>query len=85
MAGRWELTDEQWELVDPLLRPARCPWHDTRAVLYGVPWILEPIGYRRIHRSTQRKSEALYLDRESQRHFGKGYAPQTVLNKRLSV
>jgi transposase len=46
MAGRWELTDEQWELVEPALRPARRednrgrPWHDTRAVLNGVLWIL---------------------------------------------
>jgi transposase len=46
MAGRWELTDEQWELVEPVLRPARRednrgrPWHDTRGVLNGVLWIL---------------------------------------------
>jgi transposase len=46
MAGRWELTDEQWELVEPTLRPVRRkdnrgrPWHDTRAVLNGVLWIL---------------------------------------------
>ena len=46
MAGRWELTDEQWEVVEPILRPARGednrgrPWHDTRAVLNGVLWIL---------------------------------------------
>lgn len=46
MAGRWELTDEQWELVEPVLRPLRRgdnrgrPWHDTRAVLNGVLWIL---------------------------------------------
>jgi transposase len=46
MAGRWELTDEQWELVEPILRPRRRkdnrgrPWHDTRAVLNGVLWIL---------------------------------------------
>ena len=46
MAGRWELTDEQWELVEPILRPGRRkdnrgrPWHDTRAVLNGVLWIL---------------------------------------------
>ena len=46
MAGRWELTDEQWKLVEPILRPARRednrgrPWHDTRAVLNGVLWIL---------------------------------------------
>jgi len=23
MAGRWELTEEQWMLVEPVLRPAR--------------------------------------------------------------
>ena len=46
MAGRWELTDEQWELVEPILRPVRRsdnrgrPWHETRAVLNGVLWIL---------------------------------------------
>jgi len=46
MAGRWELTDEQWELVEPVLRPTRRednrgrPWRDTRAVLNGVLWIL---------------------------------------------
>ncbi len=46
MHGRWELTDEQWQLVEPVLRPARRgdnrgrPWHDTRAVLNGVLWVL---------------------------------------------
>jgi transposase len=46
MAGRWELTDEQWEIVEPVLRAARRadnrgrPWHDTRAVLNGVFWVL---------------------------------------------
>ena len=41
-----KLTDEQWELVEPVLRPARRtdnrgrPWHDTRAVLHGVFWVL---------------------------------------------
>jgi hypothetical protein len=46
MAGRWELSEEQWLLVEPVLRPApravnRCrPWHDTRAVLNGVLWVL---------------------------------------------
>ena len=46
MAGRWELTEEQWALVEPVLRPRRRednrgrPWHDTRAVLNGVLWIL---------------------------------------------
>src|SRR5580698_4873865 len=46
MAGRWELTEEQWVLVEPVLRPARRedhrgrPWHETRAVLNGVLWVL---------------------------------------------
>src|SRR5450755_2224664 len=46
MAGRWELTDEQWLIVEPVLREARRPdnrgrpWHDTRAVLNGVLWVL---------------------------------------------
>jgi transposase len=46
MGGRWELTDEQWEMVEPLLRPPRRadnrgrPWRDTRAVLHGVLWVL---------------------------------------------
>ena len=46
MTGRWELTEEQWALVEPVLRPQRRednrgrPWHDTRAVLHGVLWVL---------------------------------------------
>ena len=46
MHGRWELTDQQWEVVEPVLRPARRadnrgrPWYDTRAVLNGVLWVL---------------------------------------------
>ena len=46
MQGRWELTNEQWQLIEPILRPARRadnrgrPWHDTRAVLNGVLWVL---------------------------------------------
>lgn len=46
MAGRRELTNVQWELAEPILRPARRkdnrgrPWHDTRAVLRGVFWEL---------------------------------------------
>ncbi len=46
MRGGWELTDEQWQVVEPVLRP-QCrtdrrgrPWHDTRAVLHGVLWVL---------------------------------------------
>ena len=40
------MTDEQWELVEPVLREARRadnrgrPWHDTRSVLNGVFWVL---------------------------------------------
>ncbi len=46
MAGRRELTDEQWALMELVLRPARRednrgrPWHDTRPVLNGVLSIL---------------------------------------------
>ena len=42
MRRRWELTEKQWALVEPVLREA-CregnrgrPWHDTRAVLDKV-------------------------------------------------
>jgi transposase len=46
MRGRWDLTDEQWAVVEPVSRPLRRtdkrgrPWHDTRAVLRGVLWVL---------------------------------------------
>ncbi len=46
MTGRWELTEEQWKLVEPVLRPAVAgarrvrSWHDARAVLNGVLWVL---------------------------------------------
>jgi len=46
MAGRWEVTEEQWELLEPVLRPLRRkdnrgrPWTETRAVLNGVLWVL---------------------------------------------
>jgi transposase len=46
VTGRWELTDEQWAVVEPVLQPERRednrgrPWHDTRAVLNGVLWVL---------------------------------------------
>lgn len=46
MTGRWELKEEQWEMVEAVLRPQRRrdgrgrPWHDTRAVLNGVLWVL---------------------------------------------
>jgi transposase len=46
VTGRWELNDEQWAVVEPVLRPQRRadnrgrPWHDTRAVLNGVLWVL---------------------------------------------
>src|SRR5277367_4787938 len=42
MAGRWELSEEQWLVVERVLRGARRadnrgrPWHDTRSVLNGV-------------------------------------------------
>jgi transposase len=37
MRGRWELSDAQWKLIEPVLRPKRRPdgrgrpWRDTRA------------------------------------------------------
>src|SRR5580700_707565 len=46
MRGRCELSDAQWELIEPILRPTRRadgrgrPWQDTRAVLNGVLWVL---------------------------------------------
>lgn len=46
MTGRWELSDEQWAVMEPVLRPDRRedkrgrPWHETRAVLNGVLWVL---------------------------------------------
>jgi transposase len=46
VTGRWELNDEQWAVVESALRPPRRankrgrPWHDTRAVLNGVLWVL---------------------------------------------
>ena len=46
MAERWELSEEQWLLAEPVLRPASAgvrrdrPWHETRAVLNGVLWVL---------------------------------------------
>jgi transposase len=47
MAGRWELNDEQWAMVEPVLRPAHRadnrgrPWDDTRSVRNDVLWVLE--------------------------------------------
>src|SRR5512136_1818969 len=46
MGGRWEVTDKQWAVLEPVLQPERRrdgrgrPWHDTRAVLNGVLWVL---------------------------------------------
>lgn len=46
MRGRWELSDSQWKLVEPMLRPPRRadgrgrPWQDKRAVLNGILWVL---------------------------------------------
>jgi hypothetical protein len=40
------MNDEQWAVVEPVLRPERRadnrgrPWHDTRSVLNGVLWVL---------------------------------------------
>jgi len=46
MRGRWELSDAQWQRIEPILRPQRRsdgrgrPWQDTRAVLNGILWVL---------------------------------------------
>jgi transposase len=46
MRGRWEVSDEQWSVLEPILQPTRRqdgrgrPWQDTRAVLNGVLWVL---------------------------------------------
>ena len=46
MRGRWELSDAQWKLIEPILRPRQRadgrgrPWQDTRAVLNGILWVL---------------------------------------------
>jgi transposase len=46
MRGRWELSDAQWQLIEPVLRPKRRadgrgrPWQDTQAVLNGILWVL---------------------------------------------
>jgi len=46
MRGRWELSDAQWKLIEPILRPQRRtdgrgrPWQDTRTVLNGILWVL---------------------------------------------
>src|SRR5450755_1302277 len=46
MRGRWELSDAQWKLIEPILRPRQRPdgrgrpWQDSRAVLNGILWVL---------------------------------------------
>ncbi len=46
MRGRWDLKDEEWAIVEPVLRSVRRednrgrPWHKTRAMLNGVFWVL---------------------------------------------
>ena len=46
MRGRWELSDAQWKLIEPILRPRLRadgrgrPWQDARAVLNGILWVL---------------------------------------------
>jgi len=46
MRGRWEFSDAQWQLIEPILRPQRRsdgrgrPWQDMRAVLNGILWVL---------------------------------------------
>jgi|ERR1700734_914153 Putative transposase of IS4/5 family (DUF4096) len=44
--GRWELSDAQWQLIEPVLRPQRRShgrgrsWQDIRRVLNGILWVL---------------------------------------------
>ena len=44
MRGRWDLKNEEWAIVEPVLRPARREddrgrsWHETRSVLNRVFW-----------------------------------------------
>jgi transposase len=46
MRGRWELSDAQCQLIEPILRPNDAPmagvvpWQDTRPVLNGILWVL---------------------------------------------
>ncbi len=43
MAGRYELTDEQWARLEPLLPTSEGrgrPWHDHRQMLNGILWLL---------------------------------------------
>jgi Putative transposase of IS4/5 family (DUF4096) len=46
MTARWEVSDEQWALLEPVLRPRHRadgrgrPWRDARHVLNGVLWVL---------------------------------------------
>jgi transposase len=46
MRGRWEVSDAEWSVLEPILQPARRrdgrgrPWRDTGAVLNGVLWVL---------------------------------------------
>src|SRR4030081_1355447 len=41
-----DLTDAQWQILEPIFRPRRRPdgrgrpWQDTRAVVNGVLWVL---------------------------------------------
>lgn len=46
MVKGWDVSDGDWELIGPVLRPQRRedgrgrPWQDTRGVLNGVLWVL---------------------------------------------
>jgi transposase len=46
MAKRWELNDEQWVVVEPVLQPEPRPdnrgrpWHDARSAMNGVLRVL---------------------------------------------
>ncbi len=46
MGRGWDVSDRDWALIEPVLRPPRRadgrgrPWQDTRGVLNGVLWVL---------------------------------------------
>jgi transposase len=46
MQERWKLSDAQWALIEPVVRPKQRadgrgrPWRDPRTVLSGVLWVL---------------------------------------------
>jgi transposase len=62
MRGRRELSDAQWRLIEPMLRPQRRadgrgrPWQDTRAVVNGILWVLATEAqWRELPRNIRRR------------------------------